>query len=235
MYPCQPRDGTGHAVALPQFGLYSPTSPPPAIHVSMAEHRVQVTPPLTPPPLRAPPSVPPFSPSQTRTMAQQEKDDYYARSAAPAFACHATTDKSTTRAAAPSPILLPPKAAFAHSASPLQSPVSLRQALEFGDAGSIHSASGRSGLLRGGRGGADARKSGVVDWSRFSVLVNASEKEHKSDWLERKQGTSKKWLAAGWIAAVLLVVAIVVGIVAGVQSRTDNGDGAPKIADLGSA
>jgi hypothetical protein len=138
-------------------------------------------------------------------MAQQEKEDYYARSQASQLDVPPSYGSPKQTKSVPSPILLPPKAAFAHSESPLQSPVSLRQAQEFGDAGSIRSGSG-VGLLVGGRGGAEVRKSGM-DWSRFSVLVNESEKRNKSDWLERKQGSSKRWYVVGWICAILLVVA----------------------------
>lgn len=187
-----------------------PTSPPPIIKVSMAERQVRINAPPTSPPSQLPPSLPVYSspPQDRRTLAQQEKDAYMTRSryeydqqqwsnSPPSYE---TRERSKP---VPSPILLPPKAAFAHSESPLQSPVSIRQAQAFGDAGSIRSG---TGLIEGGRGAADVRKSGI-DWSRFSVLVNASEKENRSEWLERKQGTAKKWYVLGWFAAILVVVA----------------------------
>lgn len=176
----------------------------------MAERQVRINAPPTSPPSQLPPSLPVYSspPQDRRNLAQQETDAYMTRSryeydqqqwsnSPPSYE---TRERSKP---VPSPILLPPKAAFAHSESPLQSPVSIRQAQAFGDAGSIRSG---TGLIVGGRGAADVRKSGI-DWSRFSVLVNASEKENRSEWLERKEGTAKKWYVLGWFAAILVVIA----------------------------
>jgi len=221
----------------------------------MAERQVRINPPPTPPPSQLPPSLPLYSspPQDRRTLAQQEKDEYMVRSyyeqnqqqwsnSRPSYE---TRERSKP---VPSPILLPPKAAFAHSESPLHSPASIKQAQAFGDAGSIRSG---TGLIEGGRGAADVRKSGF-DWSRFSVLVNASEKENRSEWLDRKQGTAKKWYVLGWIATILVVVGcvflslwvssryltilrvcrVIVGIVVGVQHKS-SGDGTPQIPNLG--
>ncbi|GAA5923745.1 uncharacterized protein JCM15063_003749 [Sporobolomyces koalae] len=193
---------------VPQFPTYPSTalSPPPKIHVSMAEQQVRVV-------------VPENNPE--RTLAEQEKVDYYAR----------TVTLSTVRpknnvGAVPAPIVVPPKAAFAQQHdSPLQSPVSLQQAQAFGDVRSY-----RTGESESGNG---TERERLVDWSRYSVLARASEKDDKSEWLMREQGTSRKWYWIGIIGMVVLV-ATIVGIVVGLKDHSSStGDGNPKVPDLG--
>jgi hypothetical protein len=196
----------------PQMSTYSAaTSPPPRIHVSMAERQVQIN--QSPLAMHAPPL--PSPPS----LAQQEKANYYARSQLQTSPPKVTVgggtlpsyhgSNGTKKGAIPSPILPPPRAAFASSGdSPLQSPISWKQAQEFGDVGSIRS--GSHGLRVGeGGGGANTEN---TDWSRYSVLVKESEKKltarsGKSEWLERRQGKAKRWYWLGWSCSVLLVVA----------------------------
>ncbi|GAA5910582.1 uncharacterized protein JCM6883_003224 [Sporobolomyces salmoneus] len=232
----------------PRYGPYAAmTSPPPLIHVSMAEHQVRINPsPLAHHPPSFPRSPPPASqipPSLGRpgpTLAQQEKEQYYARS-------HQLQQQQVAppmrmKGPIPSPIALPPppRAAFAQSPSdsPLQSPVSLRQAQEFGDAGSIRSGSGsRVGLLPAEKGGIANAETRGTDWSRYSVLVNTSYSEKrsgKSEWLQRRMGKEKKWWIVGWTCSILLIVAIVVGVVVGVRNHKNNtDDGVPTIPNLG--
>ncbi|GAA5956281.1 hypothetical protein JCM3765_005616 [Sporobolomyces pararoseus] len=226
----------------PQLTTYAAaTSPPPRIHISMAERQVQVNPPS----LVAPPPSSPL-PSQP-SLAQQEKENYYARvqqqqashPSHPPSLSHGPSRIGGAKGSIPSPILLPPpRAAFAQSNdSPLQSPVSWRQAQEFGDAGSIRSGSqggSRAGLLSPGAKAANAKVNEATDWSRYSVLVKESEKSNKSEWLERKQGNQKKWFVVGWGCSILLILAIILGIVLGIKNhKSDGGDGAPEILNLG--
>ncbi|GAA5993775.1 hypothetical protein JCM5350_000235 [Sporobolomyces pararoseus] len=230
----------------PQLATYAATtSPPPRIHVSMAERQVQVNP---PPSLIVP--GPPSSPLPSQpSLAQQEKENYYARSQQLQRQSEAPLSQSNNPSrlggakggpnTIPPPILLPPpRAAFAQSNdSPLQSPVSWRQVQEFGDAGSIRSGSqggSRVGLLSPGGPSKNANVNEATDWSRYSVLVKESEKNNRSEWLERKQGNQKKWFVVGWASSILLILAIILGIVLGIKNhKSDGGDGAPEILNLG--
>ncbi|GAA6063812.1 hypothetical protein JCM10212_001643 [Sporobolomyces blumeae] len=253
---------------LPSGFSPAPVAMPPQIHVyTIEQHQPRIVVPGGPPAARqpsapAPSGLPKYAsngspPKEWRTLAEQEKDDYYARSdnvvtqapsrgvqlrdeaprganvVVPSYSPPSYSPNHSpvqTSKALPTPILLPPKAAFVNAESPLQSPVSLRQAQLFGDASSIRSG---TGLIPGGRGrgGSCANESGI-DWSRFSVLVKQSEKEDRSDWLAKETGTSKKWFVIGWMGAILLIVAIVVGIVVGVSHKSTD-DGLPKVPNLG--
>ncbi|GAA5917687.1 hypothetical protein JCM5296_003136 [Sporobolomyces johnsonii] len=240
----------GASPPRPQLSTYTPSAGPPHIqvhlHSAADQHPTFVDSPTSPshsPPL--PQYSGPPAGEDWRTAAEQEKDDYYARSgssdgghwaeAAPAPPSYghggARSPPMKGSKPIPAPILLPPKAAFVHAHSPIHSPVSLKNAVAFGDAGSIRGEKGGVAMIEGGHGGADVRKSGL-DWNRFSRMVKEREKEKESDWLRKKQGLSRKWFYLGWLGTILVLAAIGVGIYFGVTHRS-KGDTMPSIPSLG--
>ncbi|BGP44353.1 hypothetical protein JCM10450v2_000164 [Rhodotorula kratochvilovae] len=200
------------------------------------------------PALASPPPVIVYTPEQPgayarRFPAEEEKDAYFARSAsidsygshshdghqhwadAPALGAPAPIAVGGGRAAAaPAPLMLPPRAAFASEPGSPRSPMSLKQAMAFGDVGSVLDEK------VGGRGAADVRKSGL-DWARFSRMVKESEGEKESEWLRRKKGVSKKWWVLGWCGSICVVIAIVVALV--VHFKSPSEDTMPSVPNLG--
>ncbi|GAA5940282.1 hypothetical protein JCM1841_003587 [Sporobolomyces salmonicolor] len=240
----------GASAPRPQLSTYTPSAGPPQIQVQLHsaadQHPTFVDSPTSPshsaplPQYSGPPAG-----QDWRTAAEQEKDDYYTRSgssdgghwadaspAPPSYGGHGARSPPVKGSKPiPAPILLPPKAAFVHAHSPIHSPVSLKNAVAFGDAGSIRGEKGDVVMIEGGHGGADVRKSGL-DWNRFSRMVKEKEKEKESDWLRKKQGLSRKWFYLGWLGTILVLVAIAVGVYFGVTHRS-NGDTEPSIPSLG--
>lgn len=214
--------------ALPLPALPSPAlaSPAPTIVVepfpaSMASPRQPQLSTYAPSSLPLGAAAPHYEQSQTyarRSPAEEEKDAYFARSAsvdsygsysrdeqhwADVHAAGATPLAVGGRPSAPPPILLPPpRAAFVGEPASPRSPMSLKQAMAFGDVGSVMDEK------VGGRGPADVRKSGL-DWARFSRMVKESEGEKESEWLRRKQGIARKWWIIGWCGSAAVIVACV--------------------------
>jgi len=196
----------------PQLGTYAPSSHPHGLASPQHEH--------------APHAQHTFA---RRSPAEEEKDAYFARSASvDSYGSHSYdehwADVHAPGAAPlavggkPAPILLPPpRAAFVSEPGSPRSPMSLKQAMAFGDVGSVLDEK------VGGRGAADMRKSGL-DWARFSRMVKESEAEKESEWLRRKQGIAKKWWIVGWAGSVAVIVACVQ--ISAPSSRTARSRGA---------
>ncbi|GAA6010238.1 hypothetical protein JCM10207_005681 [Rhodosporidiobolus poonsookiae] len=223
----------------PQLSTYTPSSRP-VIPAAAAF-------PLPPVPAQAMPNspLPAYEQGDWRTAAEQEKDAYLARGSDDSHGGHwADAPPSQpypvgshpplqvqTRGPAPPPILLPPKAAFAGSPTSPMSPLSLKQAIEFGDVSSVKDGYGGASEKVAGRGGAEVRQSGL-DWDRFGMMAQQSEKGQQSDWLKRKTKNSKRWFIIGWIGAILVIIAIIAALAYHFTHKSD-GDGEPTIPSLG--
>ncbi|GAA5947175.1 hypothetical protein JCM3775_002689 [Rhodotorula graminis] len=229
--------------SLPLPALPSPSlaSPPPAIvvHPFLAQSAAQQQPQLstyTPSSYPHGPASPHYSPHPPRrSAAEEEKDAYFARSASvDSYGSYSHdehwADVHSPGAAPlsvggkPAPILLPPpRAAFVTEPGSPRSPMSLKQAMAFGDVGNVLDEK------VGGRGAADMRKSGL-DWARFSRMVKKSEAEKESEWLKRKQGIAKKWWVIGWAGSVAVIIAIIIALV--VHFKSPSSDTAPTVSQL---
>lgn len=147
--------------------------------------------------------------------------------------------------------IAPPRAVFVEDGRPQSATsssssvsLSMRSALEFGDAPST---------LRAARAKQALKQS--IDWTRFSVQfkddrrwLNDSEVDQSqggmgagpslglalgsSDWLRRKQGLVKRWTRIGVLGVLALVVVIVVIVVACVK-KSENGPTQPMVLDMG--
>ncbi|GAA5915871.1 hypothetical protein JCM8208_003939 [Rhodotorula glutinis] len=227
------------SLPLPALPPPSLASPPPAIVVQ--PFLAQLTAPQQPQLSTYAPSSHPHGPvspqyspyPQRRSPAEEEKDAYFARSASvDSYGSyshdehwadvHAPGAAPLSVGGKPAPILLPPpRAAFVSEPGSPRSPMSLKQAMAFGDVGSVLDEK------VGGRGAADMRKSGL-DWARFSRMVKESEGEKESEWLKRKQGIAKKWWVIGWAGSVAVIIAIVIALV--VHFKSPSSDAAPAVS-----
>ncbi|GAA5849088.1 hypothetical protein JCM9279_005787 [Rhodotorula babjevae] len=233
--------------SLPLPALPSPSlaSPPPAIVVQPfhshppSPHQPQLS---TYAPSSHPRGLasPEYAPQQTfarRSPAEEEKDAYFARSASvDSYGSyshdehwadvHAPGAAPLAVGGKPAPILLPsPRAAFVTEPGSPRSPMSLKQAMAFGDVGSVLDEK------VGGRGAADMRKSGL-DWARFSRMVKESEAEKESEWLRRKQGSAKKWWIIGWAGSAAIIIAIVIALVVHFKNPSSSSDTTPSVSQL---
>ncbi|GAA6041011.1 hypothetical protein JCM8097_000541 [Rhodosporidiobolus ruineniae] len=187
------------AVASPQLGTFAST-------------------PAVPPPV--------YAPGDWRTAAEQEKDAYLASSGSDEGHW---ADAPPARALPPPLSLQAPKAAFASAPSSPRSPISLKQAMAFGDVSSVKSGGGTA-EKEVGRGAAEVRKSGL-DWDRFDLRVKQQEGEKQSAWLQSKTRSSKKWFVLGWLGTLCVLIAIAAGLAYHFTHKT--GDTEPSVPSLG--
>ncbi|GAA6055531.1 hypothetical protein JCM3770_006771 [Rhodotorula araucariae] len=189
------------------------------------------------PPLEYIPGQP--SADARRSPAEEEKDADLARSASldsygsrspnahwadtPVFC--ASPPVAVVGRATPVPLMLPPQAVFVRERSSPRTPTSLKQAMAFGDVGSVRDEK------VGGCGAADVYQAGVDDWERFSYMVREGGQE--SEWLKREKSVAKKWWVLGWCGSICVIVAILVGLVMHFKGPSD--DTMPAVPNIGGA